>query len=241
VTVDRRDVSSVFAIVVDANGCADSLEFMLGTYEFDYTVDGPAEDDPICMPTVNVSVDDNTGADLSYMWISANGAVVSGGDTPSAEVDVTNGEDLQLIVTNNELGCMDTFPYPVSGFPGIMAEISASPSTMINAGESVDLTVTTDAVNPTYMWSNGETTPNITVMPMETTTYTVTITDENGCETEASITINVEPNLCTTFDVPTAFTPNGDGSNDELVVLSDGDLDAVDFQILDRWGNEAEM
>ena len=38
--------------------------------------------------------------------------------------------------------------------------------------------------------------------------------------------------------MPRAFTPNEDGNNDELLVRSDGELDAIDFQVLDRWGNE---
>ena len=133
---------------------------------------------------------------------------------------------------------MDTIPFPVMGAPGITAEIEADPGTTITEGESVTLTATTDAVGGTFVWSTGETTQTITVMPEETTTYTVVVTDENGCTAEDSITITVEESECSTFDLPNAFTPNGDGNNDELLVRSDGDLDAIDFQVLDRWGRE---
>jgi len=42
-----------------------------------------------------------------------------------------------------------------------------------------------------YVWNTGATTEQITVTPLDTTTYTVTGTDANGCSNEASITIIV--------------------------------------------------
>lgn len=240
ITIDRGDITTATAIVVDENGCPDSIVFDVGLFMFDFTIDGfdPDANDPICMPTVDLNVTDNTGSNITYEWISVSGGVVSGGDTANPTIDVTLGDDLILVVTNDELGCMDSIPFPVNGFPGITADINADPGTTITEGEAVTLTATTDGTNVTYLWSNGETTPSITDMPTETTTYTVVITDENGCEAEASITITVEESLCSTFDLPDAFTPNADGENDELIVRSDGEFDAIDFQVLDRWGNE---
>jgi len=240
VTIDRGDITTATAIVVDQNGCPDSIVFDVGLFEFDLTIDGfdPDANDPICMPTVNLNVTDNTGSNITYEWISVSGGVVSGGDSASPTIDVTLGDDLILVVTNEEFGCMDTIPFPVNGFPGITVDIDADPGTTITDGESVTLTATTDAVGATFLWSTGETTPSITVMPSETTTYTVLVTDENGCEAEDSITIEVEDRLCSNIFLPEAFTPDGNGSNDELLVRSDGELDAIDFQVLDRWGNE---
>ena len=238
IMVDRRETTTATATVVDENGCPDSLVFNVESYEFDLMIDGPEDGDPICMPTVNLNVLDNTGADISYMWVSESGGVVGGGDSASPTIDVTNASDLFLVATNNALGCMDTFPFPVSGFPGIMVDIIADPGTSITEGDDLTLTATTDAEGPTFLWDTGETTPSISPMPTETTTYCVTVTDVNGCDMEQCITIEVTPRLCSTFDVPAAFTPNGDNNNDELVVRSDGDLDELDFQILDRWGNE---
>ncbi len=45
----------------------------------------------------------------------------------------------------------------------------------------------------TYSWSNGATTPSITVSPTATTTYTCTVTDANGNSCSASQTITVIP------------------------------------------------
>ncbi len=42
-----------------------------------------------------------------------------------------------------------------------------------------------------YVWNNGETTENISVCPQEDTTYTVTITDANGCSISKEITVEI--------------------------------------------------
>ncbi|MBK8506445.1 MAG: gliding motility-associated C-terminal domain-containing protein [Saprospiraceae bacterium] len=46
--------------------------------------------------------------------------------------------------------------------------------------------------------------------------------------------VNCEP--CAIF-VPNAFTPDGDGINDELQVFTDCDLQSFTLKIFDRWGN----
>ena len=58
-----------------------------------------------------------------------------------------------------------------------------------------DLTLTVQVSGGTapysYVWSNGSTSSSITVMPVVATTYTVTVTDANGCITTASRLVNV--------------------------------------------------
>ncbi|MDO6810092.1 endonuclease/exonuclease/phosphatase family protein [Zobellia galactanivorans] len=48
----------------------------------------------------------------------------------------------------------------------------------------------------TYEWSTGETTEQIAVCPEETTTYTVTVTDENGCSASKAIEVAVDDVSC---------------------------------------------
>ena len=48
----------------------------------------------------------------------------------------------------------------------------------------------------TYEWSTGETTQRIHVCPTQTTTYSVTVTDANGCSATAEVTVNVEDVRC---------------------------------------------
>ncbi len=53
----------------------------------------------------------------------------------------------------------------------------------------------------TIEWSSGDTTDTVEVCPEETTTYTVTVTDANGCTVSADITVEV-------IDVQCGHNPN---------------------------------
>ena len=46
-----------------------------------------------------------------------------------------------------------------------------------------------------YLWNTGETTQNIIVNPIETTTYSVTVSTGPGCDTTESVTITVLPKI----------------------------------------------
>ena len=70
--------------------------------------------------------------------------------------------------------------------------INISGNTIIHAGESTRLSATY-AVGYQYQWSTGENYPFIDVNPIDTTTYTLTITNNHGCNNIDSITIFVIP------------------------------------------------
>jgi gliding motility-associated-like protein len=66
------------------------------------------------------------------------------------------------------------------------------------------------------------------------TTYTITARTADGCEAKDDINIKVfiKPELY----VPTAFTPNGDGLNDFVLVIPVGIKELKYFSIYNRWG-----
>jgi gliding motility-associated-like protein len=92
---------------------------------------------------------------------------------------------------------------------------------------------TLDAANPgsTYHWNDGSSRPQITVS--DSGTYAVTVT--NLCGTaQASVIVDMED--CTSYlDVPSAFSPNGDGLNDILYAVG-VNVDQLHFEIYNRWG-----
>ncbi|MBL0071616.1 MAG: gliding motility-associated C-terminal domain-containing protein [Bacteroidetes bacterium] len=63
----------------------------------------------------------------------------------------------------------------------------------------------------------------------------VTITDDVGCF-EVTSTYEFEIKPITTIDVPTAFTPNGDGENDVIYVNGFGIKKLIEFKIYNRFG-----
>jgi len=101
----------------------------------------------------------------------------------------------------------------------------------------------------TYLWSTGATSPSLSVDPVSSGTYSVSVS--NACYTATdTITVQGCPPFTGPFPdliFPSAFTPNGDGLNDVFVVfelgLGQNQVPAYGalsfrFTIYDRWGNQ---
>ena len=74
--------------------------------------------------------------------------------------------------------------------------------------------------------------------PYETTIYTITVFDHNGCQSTAEILLKVDP-IRKVF-IPNAFSPNADGNNDIFLVFADNKsvVKITSLQIFDRWGGK---
>lgn len=70
--------------------------------------------------------------------------------------------------------------------------------------------------------------------PEYTIDYEVYAIDEKGCE--ATDLIRVIVDKIKVIEVPTGFTPNGDGANDRLLVHGRPGSRILSFQVFDRWG-----
>jgi gliding motility-associated-like protein len=98
---------------------------------------------------------------------------------------------------------------------------------------SIDLTVTGGTEPYSYLWNTGEVTQDID--PLGGGMYTVQVTDENVCKSTDSIWIDVHFRVL----APTAFSPNGDGTNEEFEVHGIGtDLKEYKMIIFNRWGQQ---
>ncbi len=85
-----------------------------------------------------------------------------------------------------------------------------------------------------YLWSTGAVTPSIIVS--ESGDYVVDVLNECG---EYQYSTKVESEICACdFYIPSAFSPNNDGINDEFEVFSscDYDFEIIGFKVFDRWG-----
>ena len=83
----------------------------------------------------------------------------------------------------------------------------------------------------TYSWSNGST--DADQNGLAAGSYTVTVTDANGCSASMTIEITEPSDLV----MPTGYTPNNDGANDAFVVQGLDAYPANTFVVLNRWGN----
>ncbi len=103
-------------------------------------------------------------------------------------------------------------------------------------GSEIVLMSGTDLPATTYQWSNGSTQDTAVVIPffLPSETYSITVTDELGCTDTDSITMIVlEPK----FDIPNAFSPNGDDLNNVFkVVILGENIEVESMSIWNRWG-----
>ncbi|MFT6849365.1 MAG: gliding motility-associated-like protein [Sphingobacteriales bacterium] len=127
--------------------------------------------------------------------------------------------------------------------PGLNVEVSA-PAT-ITLGNPMILQVistTGGSGNFAYEWDNGggDGSSPVTITPNQTTTYTLTTTDLDnpGCPPAiSSVKITVVEDVLYSVQFPNAFSPNGDGRNDEFKPVHEG-IQSYQLAIFNRWGEK---
>jgi gliding motility-associated-like protein len=118
--------------------------------------------------------------------------------------------------------------------------ISLSQNTIsVCDGESVSMNVSNPLPSPAnYNWSYNNTNGTFITIPQislsESGTYTVTVTDANGCVNNSQFEILVKS--CG-YEIPVLLTPNDDGKNDAFVIKNIQLYPNCKVQIFNRWGN----
>ncbi len=97
-----------------------------------------------------------------------------------------------------------------------------------------ELTLTATGAN-IYLWADGTTTSIINVSPTQNISYCVIGKNGNCPDTVCAQVYVLECGGGILF-VPTAFSPNDDGQNDELCVYGTQCLQTFQLNIYDRWG-----
>jgi gliding motility-associated-like protein len=120
--------------------------------------------------------------------------------------------------------------------------VDAGADVIIQMGEETQLSATVfDApFGSTYLWTPSTALDCTTCLdpvanPVESTTYTILVTDPNGCTANDAVLVEVTRDR--NVYIPTAFTPNGDGLNDIFMVYGGVGVSGVSsFLVFDRWG-----
>ncbi len=171
-----------------------------------------------------------------FDWSPADDLNFSDIPNPTATVSETTAF---TVIGSNGLCEADTAIVTVFVTDG--PEVILPQSQSFIPGSSVQIMPTTDDDGTyTYNWS-----PNLdisctncespVVSPDSVTTYTLIVTNAQGCSTEANVTL--VPILECMEDVvivPTGFSPNNDGHNDELRALGLAEVQL--FRVFNRWG-----
>lgn len=213
----------------DAHGCKnwDTTTVLLRTN----TISVARGDTEICAG-VSVPLYDSGGT--RYTWIPGLGLNNASIADPIATPALTT----KYMVIAQLAGCIpDTNWVIVTVHP--IPTVDAGPDQTLLEGSTAQLETKSWMVSK-YMWDNTgslscDSCANPVASMSVTTTYTVHVFSDFGCENADSVTIHIYCDASQIF-VPNSFTPNNDGQNDVFYPRGQGISVIKSFRIYNRWG-----
>lgn len=225
-----------YTVTASLNGCTKSTPVLVQTKTVTVNA-GP--DVTVCsgIPVSLQATSDSTG--VSYSWSPSTGLSSTSIANPSATLTTTQVLNQTYTVTATLNGCTRTDQVVVRVNP--LPVISAGPDKLIVNGDEIPLDGT-GISNPTSLvWTpntaiTGANTYVPLVKPSTTTTYTLTVRDNNNCTSTDNVLVTVLPYCIKVMD---AFTPNGDGMNDRWLVVNNGGVCTrqISVTVFNRYGS----
>ena len=223
------------ALFSDANGCSVSKQF---------SILEPAE--PSITATLNHirCVGDHSGSiglnvrgmrqPYSVVWDNGSTSMTRQGLAPG-----TYG-----VTLTDSAGCQYSRSYTIEDAVDHFANIQVwADDSVVFINESTHLHAE-GCDECTYLWQPADGLDNaLLASPVatltDTTLYVVTLTDSAGCEYSDSVRVCCIRLDCgtTALYIPNAFTPNGDGLNDQLCFRNEWVVE-FEFHLFSRWGEQ---
>lgn len=178
-------------------------------------------------------------------------SVIGSGGTAPYEYTI-DGETFQpsntfenLHAGNYTISVMDAMGCSV-GLDAIITEpvplvVDAGPDQTIDLGFSTDIRAIVSEFPVTFAWAPTDflscidcINPDV-IMPTNTITYQITVTNPDGCTATDQVTIEVTKNR--PIYIPNAFSPNNDGINDFFTLYGGPAASQIlEIKIFNRWG-----
>lgn len=144
----------------------------------------------VCMPYI-------TGDAFLYSWLPATGLSATNIANPVANPTATT---IYTVTITDACGNTSTSTQEVTVSNLVLTTTKTDVTLFGGSDGTATTTLTGGALPLTYLWSNGSTTANLSNIIAGT--YTVTVTDANGCSKTGSVTVNQPPS--NTEDIATA-------------------------------------
>lgn len=217
-------VTAYTVTVTDANGCTDNASAIVNV-----------------LPPINLVMSGDT-------TLCANGSTIltaQGGSSyiwntgaTSSSISVSPSVSTSYTVVSTNGACSDTAVINVTTYP-LPTALATAISHTINIGGQTTLNASTST--GTYNWSpttglSCGACQSPTASPTVTTIYTLLTLDGNGCLASDTVIVIVGGECGEVF-LPTAFSPNYDGFNDEFRIRNLC-LNEIEFNIYNRWGQK---
>ena len=229
--------SGLYSCVITVNGCnslsGSSYAYMIPTPPTPNIV----ANDPICEEG-DLILSTDSFPNAIYLWSGPNGFSAATMDVTIPFV--TAAASGQYLLVKQANGCSS--PQGAANIvvnPKPHADFNPNPATTTIMDPQVWFINTSD-LQMVYDWSFGDNTVSSDFEPFhsyaDTGSYQVILMVTNpatSCSSSVEKTYIIEPYF--SFFIPNAFTPNGDGLNDEFKIVTNSIL-AYQIHVYDRWG-----
>ena len=227
---------TVTHVAVGTNGCKDTIALPITIYglpDANFNVNNP------CSGNITTFQDTSSAFPATitnWSWAFGDGGTSTA--TNPTHVYSNAGTYTTTLIIETNLGCYDTLKKPIT----VMQSPTAAFTLSENPAVALDVIHFTDQSSPqasliSWFWNFGDSTlsnqqnPNHIYSNQGDYNILLVITDNFGCKDTATADISIA-NLP---QVPTAFTPNGDGHNDVLFVRG-GPFEKIHFRVYNNWG-----
>lgn len=221
------DTSGTYKITVtDTNGCVNSDEIILKKGD-DLNIDLGGN--------INICGDDSITLVLNdYYKVSWLDSTIISDSIILFETDTID------VLVIDENGCFGTDTITVKLVDDLNLTLRDDTTLCELLNETVSLTILNNDIS--VLWNDGS--DYLEYIVDKSGIYIATISDTNGCQSTDTVNIN-EYCRPIKLTLPNIFTPNGDGTNDNMVPIETLDEDInyiisnieyINIQIYNRWG-----
>jgi gliding motility-associated-like protein len=230
---------TVLLIASDTSAC-NPLDTIKKTVTFNglKITAGFTANDTVCLHANGAFINTATNGS-AYNYFISNGVIVKGGAGTTTYQFNNVGSYTIIQVVTNSAACngTDTFSRSVYVTAGPTADFTVTPDVPVT---NMPVTFTNLSINAVrYLWDFGDQITSTQYSPRHmynrTGQYNACLTAYNAQECPSMLCKTAAADIQPLANLPTAFSPNGDGKNDILYVRGAA-IQSMDLLIFNRWG-----
>lgn len=220
--------------LTDAGGCRRDTTMIIASTLTVLAVAGP--DSSFCQSSSFVLNGTNSVGGVTYQWFQVPNAVSFSSSLTTTVNPSIGTSTFVLVATNGTCVHRDTVLITSNSLP------------IVDAGPNYTITVLTTTIiggsptgpaGSTFTWTPSSTLDNSNIAnPVASntvnTTYTVTVTDANGCVASDTMHVFIYPAVV----IPNGFSPNSDGKNDVWEIDNIIQFPDCVVEVYNRWGEQ---
>ncbi len=215
--------------IINQDNCTDSAPFSIQDSSKPYIETVIVKDDNCNDSTGSLLI--HAGGGTGVLRFSVND------ETPTTDQIIPNlpAGDYVVKVTD-AIGCVaETQSTILAGVPLIIEELSFEGPDCDAINGNIHFQASGGAGHINYWLDDSIYHPVGSFIALPAGTYQLSAIDENGCQVSSTAALPLPQ--CDIF-IPNAFTPDGNGINDEFQIFTNTfyDVDVLKFMIFNRWG-----